>query len=73
MYLKLHLTPEAKRDLVTRVGANKFAVQVREKAVGNLANKRALNILAEHLKMPPANIRIMSGHHTPHKIIFIRQ
>lgn len=73
MYLKLHLTPEAKHDSVTRVAADKFTIHVKEKAENNLANRRALDMLAEHLKVPAANIRIMSGHRMPHKIVFIRQ
>jgi uncharacterized protein YggU (UPF0235/DUF167 family) len=72
MYLKLHLTPAAKRDQVTRVSADKFAISVKEKAEGNMANKKALDILAEYLGVRAASIRIVSGHHAPHKIISIR-
>lgn len=72
MYFKLNLNPGAKQEKIERVGADKFNVHVKEKAEHNLANKRALEVLAEHLNVPAANIRIMSGHHTPHKIVFIR-
>lgn len=73
MYLKLHLTPEAKRDSITRIGQDKLAISVKEKAEGNQANKRALELLAEHLGIPVAKIRIVSGHHSPHKMISIRE
>jgi uncharacterized protein YggU (UPF0235/DUF167 family) len=72
MYFKVHLTPESKRDSISRAAGDKFQITVKEKAAGNQANKKALGILAEHLKVDPAKIRIMSGHHSPHKIIHLR-
>lgn len=71
MYLKLYLTPEAGRDRVTRLGPDKFGVEVRVKPVGNLANKRAIDLLANHLRVAPSQIRIVTGHHLPHKLVMI--
>lgn len=72
MFFRLEVAPEAKRESLARVAADKFKATVREKAVGNLANRRALNLLAEHLKVAPADLKIITGHHRPHKIVQLR-
>jgi uncharacterized protein YggU (UPF0235/DUF167 family) len=72
VYFKIEVSPEAKRPSVTRTPLGKFKVAVKEKAVGNLANRRALEALAAHLKVPPANLRIVTGHHAPHKLVHLR-
>ena len=71
MYFKLQVTPDAKRPSVLGTNAGGFKVSVKEPAANNLANKRALAALAEHLKVDPKALRIVSGHHSPHKIIHL--
>ncbi len=71
MYFKLHVTPEAKRPGVLATPGGVFKVAVKEKAEHNLANRRALESLAQHLNIDPKALRIVSGHRSPHKIIHL--
>lgn len=71
MYFKVQVTPGAKQNNVLATASGGFRVAVREKAEHNLANRRALEALAAHLKVDPKALRIVSGHHTPHKIIHL--
>jgi uncharacterized protein YggU (UPF0235/DUF167 family) len=44
---------------------------VREKAKQNMANKRILEIVAREYKINPAQVRIISGHHSPSKLLSV--
>lgn len=46
-----------------------FIVSVREEAKENKANYAMLLLLAEHLDVPVSILRIVTGHHSPSKII----
>jgi len=46
-----------------------FKISVREKAENNEANKRVIELLQEHFKTK--NVRIVNGHQSPSKLIFI--
>jgi uncharacterized protein YggU (UPF0235/DUF167 family) len=72
MYVKLHVTPGAKREAVTRVSSENFKIHVKESAERNLANKQALRVLAHSLGVGPEQLRIIHGHRAPHKIVHIR-
>ena len=71
MYFRLQVMPESKRSSVLRTAGGGFKVAVKEKAVNNLANRRAIEALAEHLKVDPQALRIVSGHRSPHKIVHL--
>lgn len=48
-----------------------FEISVREKAQGNMANTRALELVAEHFKISVKKVRIVNGHHHPSKLLLI--
>ena len=70
MYVKVKVTPESKRDTLIKRGAN-IEVSVKEKAIRNLANNRAKEMVAGHFGVTTKQIRIVSGHHSPSKIFSI--
>jgi uncharacterized protein YggU (UPF0235/DUF167 family) len=72
MYVKVHVTPGAKRESVKKINAENFKILVKEKPEHNLANKRAIRMLAAALGVLPNHLRIIHGHQTPHKIVHIR-
>ncbi len=72
MYIKVDVTPEAKQNSIKRLSAEKFEISVKDKTEHNMANKKVLELLAGHLRVPEGNLRIISGHLAPHKIIHIR-
>ena len=54
---------------MVRVSEDYFEVRVDEKAVGGRANKRLLEVLAEHFKVPKSRISILRGTKSRNKIV----
>ena len=69
MYIKVRVITEAKKESVTQISADHFKVSVKEPAEQNRANRRIIDIFREHY--PDTSIRIVSGHHSPSKILAI--
>ena len=70
MLIKVHVTPNAKQARVVNVSEDYFEVRVDAKALGGRANKRLLEILAEHFKVPKSRIIILKGtKKTRHKTV----
>ena len=69
MLIKVHVHPEAKKEKVELLKNGAFDIRIREPAEDNRANERILEIVRSmHPKVP---IRLIKGHHSPHKIISI--
>lgn len=69
-YLKVFVTPGARREKVEEKG-EMLVITVREPALGNRANERVRAIVARRLKVPLANVRILTGHHSRGKMISV--
>lgn len=61
----------SKNESIDRISEDSFFVRVKEKAEQNLANRRVLEIIAEYFKVTAKQVRIISGHHSPGKILSI--
>ena len=73
MYLKVKVTPEAKKDEIRAIGPSRFEVKTKAPAERGLANEAVLTLLASHLKLPRSHFRIISGHHERSKLISVRE
>ena len=62
----------AKKEIVEKLKSDQFSIKVKEPAENNLANKRLAEILAEIFACSVAQVKLISGHHHPHKIFSIR-
>ena len=78
MYIKVFVTPDAKREKVeenrsTKLGAGgeTLLISVREPASGNRANDRVREIIAARLGKPLGKIRILTGHRSRAKMISV--
>ncbi len=71
MYVKIHVTVDAKKELVNKVKDDLLEISVREPAERNLANSRVKELVASYFKIPAGKVKIVSGHHHPHKIFSI--
>jgi uncharacterized protein len=71
MLIRLYVTPNAKQARVVKVSDDYFEVWVDERAVSGRANKRLLEILAEHFKIPRSRITILKGTKTRNKTILV--
>lgn len=72
MYIKVKVTAGAKKESIVRTSKDHFEVEVKEKAERNMANKRVLEVVALFLKVPSGKVRIVSGHHSPGKILDVQ-
>ncbi len=71
MYIKVHVVTGAKKELIIKKANDLYEVSVREPAEQNLANRRVLELIARELGIPYGKARIVSGHHSPSKILSI--
>jgi uncharacterized protein YggU (UPF0235/DUF167 family) len=69
MYLKIKVIPEAKDEKVEQVKDDEYRIWVKVEAKNNRANERVLEMLRE--KFPGNSVRLVSGHHSPSKIVSI--
>lgn len=68
MYIKVKVTTGAKREKIVKKSDDHFEMSVKEPAERNLANKKIVELLRDYFKVYNS-IRIVSGHHSPSKII----
>jgi uncharacterized protein YggU (UPF0235/DUF167 family) len=68
MYIKVKVTTKAKKEIVEKVRDDYYEISLREPAERNLANTRILEIMR---KLHTGAVRIISGHHSPSKIISV--
>ena len=73
MYIHVKVIAGVKKESFVQLKDDHFAVSVKEPAVRNLANRRVLEILAGHFKLPVSKIRITSGHRSSSKIFRIER
>ena len=71
MFLRVHVTPDSRRESLRRVG-NRFQIAVKDRPLGNLANQRTLSLLGRHLGVPAKQLRIVTGSRSPHKIVLFQ-
>lgn len=71
MYVKVKVTPDAKKEKFERKSEELFEISVKEKAKQNMANDRVRELMAQHFGMVKGDIKIISGHRSPNKIISI--
>jgi len=69
MLLRVFATPNANEARVDKVSDDHFEVRVDEMAVGGRANKRLLEILAEHFNVQKSRISILKGTKTRNKLV----
>lgn len=71
MYIRVRVKADAKREDLVVKSEDSFLVSVKEPAEQNRANERVLELVALHYGINPKQIRIISGHHAPGKILSI--
>jgi uncharacterized protein YggU (UPF0235/DUF167 family) len=71
MYIKVKVSTEAKREKIIKKSKDHFDISVKESAERNLANKRVLELVRDYFKVYNGSVRIVSGHHSPSKIISV--
>lgn len=70
MYVKIQVIPESRHERVTKEAEDRLVVAVREKAERGAANRRVVQLLAAYFGVG-TRIRLVGGHHSPHKIVSV--
>ena len=73
MYIRVRVIPDARKDEVEETGPNRYEVKVKAPAERGLANEAVLTLMARHLNLPRAHLRLISGHHERSKMISVRE
>lgn len=71
MYIHIKALTNQKEERISERKAGYFDVSVREKPEQNQANRKIIQIVARYFKMEPEQVRMISGHHKPSKILSI--
>ena len=69
MYIKVKVITKAKKEKLEQKSKDHFVISVKEPAEANLANKRVVAIIKDFLGFK--NVKIVSGHHSPSKILSV--
>lgn len=69
MYIKIKVTPDAREEKVEKTGDDSLKIWVKVPAENNAANSRVLELVRE--LYPNQSVKIISGHHSPSKIVAI--
>ncbi len=69
IHVKVHA--DSKEDVVIQKTDTSYDVHVREPAEQNRANSRMLDLMSRQFIVPRTRIKIVTGHHSPSKILEI--
>ena len=69
MYIHVKVQAGAKAEKVFKKSDDHFEISVREPAERNLANRRVIGLVAGAFGVGLGKVRIISGHHSPSKIL----
>jgi uncharacterized protein YggU (UPF0235/DUF167 family) len=71
MYIKVRVTAGAGKELFQKIADDHFEIAVKQKAEGNRANEKVMELLRLHFGKAFQKIRLVSGHHSPSKIFSV--
>ena len=71
MYISVRVVAGAKKEGIEELAKGRLKISVKLPAKQNLANRRVRELLAAHLKLPLASVRLISGHTSPSKIFSV--
>ncbi len=72
MLVKVRVIPKAKREEVVFEG-DFLVVKVREPPERGRANKRVVELLAEHFGVPKSHVEIVRGHRSREKLVKVSE
>ena len=70
-YIKVVVSTNSKKDSITKKSEDHFTISVKDKPERNIANKKIIELLASYFGISDGKIRIVNGHHHPHKLLVI--
>ena len=71
MNIKVRVKSGMKKESLRVASKSLFDVSVREEPKQNRANARVITLIARHFRVPIKQVRIVSGHHHPFKMVTV--
>tara|TARA_B100000745_G_C20082463_1_gene369835 strand:+ start:404 stop:622 length:219 start_codon:yes stop_codon:yes gene_type:complete len=71
MYIKVRVYPGVRKEVIKKLGENRYEMHVKEKAERNMVNEKLRAILADEYSVDKKTVRLVSGHHSPSKIFSV--
>ena len=71
MYIKVIVKASMKSEEIVEKTKDHFEISVKEKAKNNMANRKVIELIAQYFKVTQNKVRIINGHHHPHKLLII--
>lgn len=71
MYIKVKVIANSKKETFRRKSPTEFDIMVREPAERNLANKRVRELIANEFNIREKDVKILTGHRSPTKMLSI--
>jgi len=72
MRIKVKVKPNAKKDEIKKIDTDYYEVRVTAVPEKGKANKRVIEILSKHFKVPKSKIRLVRGETSREKVFEIR-
>ena len=69
MLIHVKVKVDSKKESFVKKNETSFTISVKEPASDNLANVRILQIVAEYFGVAKGKVKIVTGHHSPSKIL----
>ncbi|OGZ03729.1 MAG: hypothetical protein A2648_02125 [Candidatus Lloydbacteria bacterium RIFCSPHIGHO2_01_FULL_41_20] len=73
MYIRVRVTPGAKKEKIIKKKDGEYDISVREEAFRNMANRRVCMLLALEFHVPASAVHIANGHRSGVKLIRIEK
>ncbi len=72
VYLSVKLQPRASRNEIGEAVGDELKIKVTAPPVESAANEALLRLLAEVLDCPHSHVRLVRGHTSRHKVVFLQ-
>jgi len=70
--IRVRVKTGVRKESLVEIGKESIDISVKERAEGNRANARVIEMLAMHFKVPVQNVSLIAGHHRPRKTLLIK-
>ena len=68
MYIRVHVTPGARKERILKESDDTFRISVKEPRERNMANGRIREILCAEYSVPLSRVKLLTGHHSSSKL-----
>jgi uncharacterized protein (TIGR00251 family) len=73
VWISVKVHPNAKKEVLVSLGANRYEAWVRAKPMEGRANDALINLLARSLQLPQGAFHLIKGAMTRHKVFRVIQ